>query len=125
MPVVDPRGRQGRTPLLCPNSFIFIQFSAKILQNNRLPHLPRELAPPLGNPGSATGFESQAFQDSPKCVSTKYSGPVLSLLEQNAQAFLEMRHGEKFNVLLPLNRLRNKNEDIEKSGRIQTQCEEG
>ena len=42
---------------LSPNSFIFMQFLAKILQNNRLAHLPRELTsshweildPPLKN----------------------------------------------------------------------------
>ena len=52
---------QGRRPRTCvsppwgPNSFIFIQFSAKNLKNNRLAHqfwglLSQE------NPGSATGF---------------------------------------------------------------------
>ena len=32
-----------------PNSFIFMQFSAKNLQNNRLAHPLWELAPPHGN----------------------------------------------------------------------------
>ena len=49
---------------------------------------------------------------------------VFTHLEQNGQTFLEVRHREKFNVLLPLNRLGNKNKNIEKSGRIQAQCEE-
>ena len=40
-----------------PNSFIFVQFSVNILQNNRLPHLSWESAPPLENPGSAADFE--------------------------------------------------------------------
>ena len=43
-PVADPRVRRGRAP--CPNSFIFMQFSAKKLQNNTLAHSPRELVPP-------------------------------------------------------------------------------
>ena len=43
-------GRKGR-PL--SNSVIFMQFSAKNLQNNILAHPPREIPPP-GNPGSAT-----------------------------------------------------------------------
>ena len=34
--VADPRGRQGSTPPLDPKSFIFMQFSAKNLQNNSL-----------------------------------------------------------------------------------------
>ena len=97
MPVVDPIGdaRDAR-PFSVQILLFSSSFSAKILQNNRLPHLPRELAPPLGNPGSATGCGSQAyFNIHLKHVSAKYSGPVLSLLEQNAQAFLEMRHTEK------------------------------
>ena len=34
--LADPRGCQGRAPPLCLNSFIFMQFLAKIGQNNRL-----------------------------------------------------------------------------------------
>ena len=46
--LVDPRGVPGmRPPGRVPNSFIFLQFSAKNLQNNRLAHQLRELAPPL------------------------------------------------------------------------------
>ena len=41
---------EGMRPPLCPNSFIFIQFSEKILQNNRLAHPPWVLASPSGNP---------------------------------------------------------------------------
>ena len=37
-----------------PNSLNFMQFSPNILQNNGLARPPWELAPPLGNPGSAT-----------------------------------------------------------------------
>ena len=44
------RGRQGRAPP-GPNSFIFMQFSSKNLQNN--PNLAVG-APPRENPGSAT-----------------------------------------------------------------------
>ena len=54
-PLVDPRGRRGRAPG-CPNSFIFMQFSVKNLQNNRLAHALLELVPPQKNPGSATYF---------------------------------------------------------------------
>ena len=46
-----------RTPRLSPNSFIIMQFSTQILQNNRLAHPhPSGVGAPLGNPGSATGF---------------------------------------------------------------------
>ena len=44
-------GRRGRVPPGGPNSFIFMQFSAKNLQNN--PNLGVG-APPRENPGSAT-----------------------------------------------------------------------
>ena len=37
-----------------PNSFIFMQFSTKKSQNNRLAHLLLELRPSQENPGSAT-----------------------------------------------------------------------
>ena len=48
-------GVPGMRPTpLGPNSFIFMQFSAKILQNNGLAQSPWELASPLRNPGSAT-----------------------------------------------------------------------
>ena len=51
--VADPRGRQGRnTPL--SSKFFSFQFSAKIVQYNRLAQPSLDLAPPLGNPGSAT-----------------------------------------------------------------------
>ena len=53
-PVADPRGLQGRVPSPGPNSFIFMQFLAKILQNNRFEH-PLGIWRPLGNAGSATG----------------------------------------------------------------------
>ena len=50
-----PRGRQGRVPPLSPNFFVFMQFSGKIDQNNRLAPPTSGLAPhPLGNPESAT-----------------------------------------------------------------------
>ena len=45
-------GRQGLT--WGPNSFIFMQFSAKKMENNRLAHPLWELAPPQENPGTAT-----------------------------------------------------------------------
>ena len=54
-PVADPGGARDVLPPLGPNSFSFIQLSAKVLQNNRLLFLPRELATPLGNTGSTTG----------------------------------------------------------------------
>ena len=45
-----------RAPLSVQFFFIFMQFSGKIDQNNRLAPPPLGLAPrPLGNPGSATG----------------------------------------------------------------------
>ena len=55
-PLADPRGRgrSGRAPYLGPNSFIFMQFSAKLLRNTRIAHPHRKLGRPLGNPGSAT-----------------------------------------------------------------------
>ena len=54
--VANPRVRQGRAlTSSCQIFFIFMQFSENILQNNKFPHLPRELAP-LGNPGSATAY---------------------------------------------------------------------
>ena len=48
-PVADPKGRQGRP---CgPNSFMFMQFWAKILQNNRLAHpFGSWRTPSLGQP---------------------------------------------------------------------------
>ena len=52
---------QGGKPGMPPysqNSFMFMQFSAKNLQNNRLAHLLWELpSPPQENPGSASGNE--------------------------------------------------------------------
>ena len=56
VPVVDPgSARDPRSPL-GPNSFIFMQFSAKILQNNRLAHPIWSWCPLLGNPRSATRY---------------------------------------------------------------------
>ena len=53
--LVYPGGRYGRTLPIGPISFIFMQFSAKILQNNRFSAQTQGLAlPRLGNPGSAT-----------------------------------------------------------------------
>ena len=43
-PVADPEGARDDGPILSPNSFIFVQFSAKLLQNNRLARPPRESA---------------------------------------------------------------------------------
>ena len=48
-----------RVPSPDPSSFIFIQFSARNLQNNRLAHPLWELAPP-GNPGSATAIDAKS-----------------------------------------------------------------
>ena len=36
---------QGKIQILGPNSFILMQFLAKLLQNNRLAHPPWKLAP--------------------------------------------------------------------------------
>ena len=47
-------GAVTHTPL-GQNSFIFMEFSAKSWQNNRLEHPLQELVPPLENPGSTTG----------------------------------------------------------------------
>ena len=44
-PVTDPGGRQGHVPL-GPNYFIFMQFSAKFLQNNSLVHSLWEILGP-------------------------------------------------------------------------------
>ena len=52
-------GCQGCVPLPSPNSFIFMQFSAKNC-NNRLAHPLWELAPPQENPGSATEHSSSS-----------------------------------------------------------------
>ena len=38
------KGHAPCAPPVCPNSFIFFQFSANILQNNSLLHSPRQLA---------------------------------------------------------------------------------
>ena len=70
------------------------------------------------------GWWRKTFSGHPDSERDGHERCVFTHLEQNGQTFLEMRHGEKFNVLLPLNRLRNKNEDVEKSGRIQAQREE-
>ena len=57
--LADPRGARKRSPL-GPISFIFMQFSAKILSNNRFsPQTQGGWCPPcpcLGNPGSVTGY---------------------------------------------------------------------
>ena len=51
------QGAPGMCPPFDPITFfIFKQFSAKILQNNRLAHHPRSWHPRPGNPGSATGY---------------------------------------------------------------------
>ena len=52
----EGRGARDSRPLLGPIPFIYMQFSAKILSNNRFTPSPQGLAPPpgLGNPGSAT-----------------------------------------------------------------------
>ena len=52
----DVRGRQGRVPHLGPISFIFRQFSAKVLPNNRFLTHTQQLAALLGNPGSTTNI---------------------------------------------------------------------
>ena len=55
--MVDLKGAPGTRPR-GPNSVIFMQFSAKKLQNNRLAHPFWELAhPPRENPESATGTD--------------------------------------------------------------------
>ena len=48
------RGARDACPPRSPNFFIFMQFLATNLQNNRLAHPLLELPPPSGNPGSAT-----------------------------------------------------------------------
>ena len=45
--LANPRGRQGRAPPLCPIYFIFKQFSAKILLNDKFSPQTRELALPV------------------------------------------------------------------------------
>ena len=45
---------KGNEGPLCPFSFIFMQFSAKIMANNRLVPLARFAPPALENPGSTT-----------------------------------------------------------------------
>ena len=62
----NPRGCHGRDPLPLwgPNSFIFMQFSGKKLQNNRLAHPLWELArppPPEENPGLVTTLDRLHF----------------------------------------------------------------
>ena len=55
--MADPRGCQGRVPPGDPNCLIFIEFSAKKMENNRLPHPLWELAPPQETPRYATGIQ--------------------------------------------------------------------
>ena len=50
--MADPRGRASLAPPLGPNPFNFMQFSANILQNNRLAHRLLGSRPSLGNPES-------------------------------------------------------------------------
>ena len=57
--LADPRRGPGTRPH--PNSFIFMQFLAKILPNNRFLPVPRGLAPLLGNPRSATEKKLLSF----------------------------------------------------------------
>ena len=69
-PLADPRGaRDPRGPI----SFIFMQFSAKILPYNRLSHRTQGLAAPcrLANPGSATAFLSSTVKIGPKRSAAK------------------------------------------------------
>ena len=58
LPVADLRGREGRAPPSWgPNSFNFMQFSGKY--GKIVCWRPQRVgAPPRGNPGSATGYES-------------------------------------------------------------------
>ena len=48
---------RGGAPLGLNSFKIFIHYSANILPNNRLTHHRLELAPPLGNPGSASDID--------------------------------------------------------------------
>ena len=47
-------GGEGCTPPLGPTSFNFTQFSAQILQNNRLANLPPRVSALLGAPKNVT-----------------------------------------------------------------------
>ena len=53
--LADPKGARDVRPIFRPISFISMQCSAKILPNNRFLPQTQRLAPPLVNPGSATG----------------------------------------------------------------------
>ena len=53
--LADPRGAPGTLPPGGPNSFIFMQFSAKII--NKHTHFGSWRPPPGENPGSATGID--------------------------------------------------------------------
>ena len=60
-PLADPKGASVTSPQ-GPNSSLFMQFSTKKLQNNRLSHPLWDLVPPASspapkeNPGSATEY---------------------------------------------------------------------
>ena len=74
---VDPRGTPRTRPPCGPNSFIFMQFSAKNLQNNTLARPLWALAsPPQENPGSATTWQEEGMlSDKTKNVRTKHRLP--------------------------------------------------
>ena len=55
----DPRMRDLTTRPLGPISFIFIQYAAKILSNNRFSAQTQGWSPPLENSGSATAKDTQ------------------------------------------------------------------
>ena len=62
--VADPRERQGSTPPLDPKSFIFMQFSAKNLQNNSVFFCSLlGIWHPLENPGSVTALVRDSDRD--------------------------------------------------------------
>ena len=54
--------RDTAPPPLGPNSFVFMQFSVKVLQNNRLARHSQELASFLGNPSSVPGCGSNIIK---------------------------------------------------------------
>ena len=78
--VADLRGRHRRPR--GPNSFIFMQFSARKLQNNRLAHPSWELAHPLQeNPGYATALLTLSNSDIEILLVLIFNGPQLLIFQ--------------------------------------------
>ena len=77
LPLADPRGGT-RNATFSPISFIFMQFSAKILANNRyLPQTQGFASPSLGNPESTTDHTSKNQMSVPIILKNQKNDVVL------------------------------------------------